>query len=62
MGKLMKISVAVLFFIFLRAALLHYHTDQFYHDSFKSSYEYDITLDTNSELKNVIFYLPLPIY
>lgn len=62
MGKLMKISVAVLFFIFLRVALLHYHMDQLYHNSFKSSYEYDTTLDTNSELKNVTFYLPLPIY
>lgn len=27
-----------------------------------SSYEYDITLRTDSELKNVTFYLPLPVY
>ncbi|HWQ44116.1 MAG TPA: hypothetical protein VN373_00460, partial [Methanosarcina barkeri] len=41
---------------------LYYHTEQLYHQNFKSIYEYDITLDTNSELKNVTFYLPLPIY
>lgn len=62
MGKLMKINVAVLFFIFLGAALLHYHTDQLYNTNFKSIYEYDITLEADSELKNVTFYLPLPVY
>ncbi|MCO5382912.1 MAG: hypothetical protein NHB15_13175 [Methanosarcina barkeri] len=62
MGKLMKISVAVLFFIFLGAALLHYHTEQLYNTNFKSIYEYDINLEADSELENFTFYLPLPVY
>ena len=62
MGKLIKISLIVLFFVFLGAGLLHYHTDQLYNENFKSIYEYDITLEADSELTNVTFYLPLPVY
>jgi hypothetical protein len=62
MSKLMKIILIILFFVVLGAGLLHYHTGQLYEKSFNSIFEYDITLETNSELKNVTFYLPLPVY
>lgn len=62
MKKLIKISLIIIFFIFLGASLLYYHTEQLYHQNFKSIYEYDITLNTNSELKNVTIYFPLPVY
>ena len=62
MGKLIKISLVVLFFVFLGAGLLHYHTDQLYNENFKSIYEYDITLEADSELTDVTFYLPLQVY
>lgn len=62
MRKLTKISLIILFFIFLGAALLQYHTDQLYNKNFKSIFEYDITLEADSELTNATFYLPLPVY
>ncbi len=62
MRRLIKASLIILFLLVLGASILYYHTDQLYHDSFTSSYEYGITLSTDSELKNVTFYLPLPVY
>jgi hypothetical protein len=62
MKKLIKISLIIIFFIFLGASLLYYHTEQLYHQNFKSIYEYDITLNTNSELKNITIYFPRPVY
>ncbi|MGB9940175.1 hypothetical protein [Methanosarcina sp.] len=62
MRKLVKASLIVLFLLVLGASLLYYHTDRLYHDSFTSSYDYGVTLRTDSELKNVTFYLPLPVY
>jgi len=62
MRRLTKASLIVLFFIVLGASLLYYHTDRLYSNSFASSYEYGVTLRTDSELKNATFYLPLPIY
>jgi len=62
MRRLIKASLIILFLLVLGASILYYHTDQLYHDSFTSSYEYGVTLRTDSELKNVTFYLPLPVY
>jgi hypothetical protein len=62
MGKLMKIGLIFLFFIVLGAGLLYYHTEQLSHQTFNSAYSYDISLNSDSELKNITFYLPLPVY
>ncbi|MCQ1536936.1 hypothetical protein FTO70_14890 [Methanosarcina sp. KYL-1] len=58
----MEISLIVLFLIVLGIGALNYHTNKLYEESFSSSYEYDITLETDSELRNVTLYLPLPLY
>lgn len=62
MRKLSKISLIILFFVFLGAALLHYHTDQHYNKNFQNIYKYDIIPEADSELTNVTFYFPLPVH
>jgi len=62
MGRLMKIGLFILFLITLGAGLLYYHTEQLYHENFNSVYSYDISLNSDSELKNITLYLPLPVY
>jgi hypothetical protein len=54
------------FFILLLFLLCSIHLEnryeEMYNDSLMSNYEYDITIESNRTLKNVILYLPVPVF
>ncbi len=62
MNKLIKFGIGIIIVSVIAAGLWSYHTDKFYKESYRSEYNYRITLETDSALKNLTFYIPLPIF
>ncbi len=62
MNKFIKFGIGITIVFVIAAGLWTYHTDKLYRESYKSEYAYRITLETNSTLKDLTFYIPLPIF
>lgn len=60
MRRMVKASVSLLILIAVLWAIWTYHTDELYGESFSSEFQYEITLKTDSKLKNVSLLLPFP--
>ncbi len=62
MNKLIKFGIGIIIGSVIAAGLWSYHTDRLYKESYRSEYNYRITLTTDSVLKSLTFYIPLPIF
>ena len=62
MRKITKIGIGIAVTIGVVAGLWVYHAHKLYEESYTSEYHYEITLETDSTLYNVTFYLPLPVF
>ncbi|MCC4771079.1 hypothetical protein FXV91_13160 [Methanosarcina sp. DH2] len=63
--KIIIFGGLVLFVLLLLMLGLRYvgnQNDEMYNDSLMSHYEYDIIIESNSTLQNVILYLPVPVF
>lgn len=50
------------FLLVLGSIYLENKNEKMYNDSVMSDYEYDITIESNRTLQNVILYLPVPVF
>ena len=62
MRKIIKIGIGIAVVMVVVAGTLSYYNNKQYEESFTSEYNYRITLGTDSTLKNLTLYIPLPIF
>lgn len=66
MSSLKKTIAGFLLVLIVAAGLLAVwwdnRTDEMYQDSFQSSYNYELSIETNATLNNVTLYVPVPVH
>ncbi len=61
LNKLIKFGIGIIIVSVIAAGVWSYHTDRLYKESYTSEYNYRITIETDSALRNLTFYIPLPV-
>jgi hypothetical protein len=62
LNRSIKFGIGIIIVLVVAAGLWSYHTDKLYKESYMSDYNYRITLETDSALKDLTLYIPLPLF
>ncbi|MBU4483880.1 hypothetical protein KKA47_00490, partial [bacterium] len=62
MRKLIKFGIGIAVVLVVVAGVLSYYNNKLYEESFRSNYNYETMLETDSPLKNLTLYIPLPLF
>lgn len=62
MRKIIKLGIGLVVVLVVVAGALSYYNNKLYKETFTSEYTYRITIRTDSTLKNLTLYVPLPLF
>lgn len=62
MRKLIKFGIGIAVVLVVVGGVLSYHNNKLYQESFMGDYNYENMLETDSSLKKLTLYIPLPLF